>query len=321
MNKILVTRQIPEKFKARLEQYAEVEIWDHHLTPMPREQFLEAAKDKTALLVTLSEQIDETLFHAAPHLKIVANMAVGYDNIDLAAAERHEVIISNTPHVLTETTAELGFALMLATSRRIVEAEKYVQEGKWESWGPYLLAGKDIYRSKVGIFGMGEIGRAFARRLKGFNADILYHNRSRNAKAESELGAFYTSFETLIKESDFIISTAPSTPETQNVFNHEAFKKMRKDAIFINIGRGDLVVEEDLVDAIENGEIAGAGLDVVRDEPIRMDHPLLKYANVIITPHIGSASVLTRDQMIQTCVLNIEDVFNDRVARNQVVHK
>ncbi|ALN75916.1 MULTISPECIES: 2-hydroxyacid dehydrogenase [Staphylococcus] len=318
MNKILVTRQIPEKFKARLEQYAEVEMWDHHLTPMPRTQFLEAAKDKTALLVTLSEQIDETLFQAAPHLKIVANMAVGYDNIDLAATERHEVVVTNTPHVLTETTAELGFALMLATSRRIVEAEKYVQDGKWESWGPYLLAGKDIYRSKVGIYGMGEIGRAFARRLKGFNADILYHNRSRNAKAEHELGAFYTSFETLVKESDFIISTAPSTPETQNKFNYDVFKMMRNDAIFINIGRGDLVVEEDLIRALEEQEIAGAGLDVVRNEPIQMDHPLLKFPNVIITPHIGSASILTRDQMIQACILNIEDVFNGCEARNKI---
>lgn len=321
MNKILVTRQIPEKFKARLEQYSEVEMWDHHLTPMPREKFLEAAKDKTALLVTLSEKVDEALFQAAPNLKVVANMAVGYDNIDLVAAEQHDVVISNTPHVLTETTAELGFALMMATSRRIVEAEKYVQGGHWESWGPYLLAGKDIYRSKVGIFGMGEIGRAFARRLKGFNADILYHNRSRNTKAEKDLGAFYTSFETLVKESDFIISTAPSTPETQNTFNKDVFKAMRNDAIFINIGRGDVVVEEDLVAAIENGDIAGAGLDVVRDEPIRMDHPLLKFPNVIVTPHIGSATVLTRDQMIQTCVLNIEDVFNGRTARNQVTVK
>lgn len=318
MNKILVTRQIPEKFKTRLERQSEVEMWDHHLTPMPRDQFIQSAKDKTALLVTLSEQIDEKLFQAAPHLKVVANMAVGYDNIDLAAAERHGVVVTNTPHVLTETTAELGFALMLATSRRIVEAEKYVQDGKWESWGPYLLAGKDIYRSKVGIFGMGEIGRAFARRLNGFNADILYHNRSKNLKAESELGAFYTSFETLIKESDFIISTAPSTPETQNTFNRDVFKNMRNDAIFINIGRGDLVVEEDLIEAIENKEIAGAGLDVVRDEPIRTDHPLLKYPNVIVTPHIGSASILTRDQMIQTCVLNIEDVFHSKTARNQV---
>lgn len=132
------------------------------------------------------------------------------------------------------------------------------------------------------------------------------------------MGAFYTSFETLIKESDFIISTAPSTPETQNTFNRDVFKNMRNDAIFINIGRGDLVVEEDLIEAIENKEIAGAGLDVVRDEPIRRDHPLLKYPNVIVTPHIGSASILTRDQMIQTCVLNIEDVFHGKTARNQV---
>ncbi|HEC2186030.1 TPA: D-glycerate dehydrogenase [Staphylococcus delphini] len=318
MEKILVTRRIPQKFVERFETLGEVEMWDHELTPMPREKFLAAVQDKTAILVTLSEKIDATLFEAAPNLKIVANMAVGYDNIDLQVAAQHEVEISNTPHVLAETTAELGFALMMATSRRIVEAEKYVQDGKWESWGPYLLAGKDIYHSKVGIFGMGEIGRAFARRLKGFHADILYHNRSRNIQAEQELGAFYTSFDQLIKESDFIICTAPSTPETQNKFNKEVFKNMRNDAIFINIGRGDLVVEEDLVEAIEAGEIAGCGLDVVRDEPIRTDHPLLQYPNVIVTPHIGSATVLTRDQMIQTCLLNIKDVLEGQKPRNQV---
>ncbi|REI01271.1 NAD(P)-dependent oxidoreductase, partial [Staphylococcus felis] len=211
-----------------------------------------------------------------------------------------------------------GFSLMLAISRRIVEAEKYVQEGKWESWGPYLLAGKDIYHSKVGIFGMGEIGKAFARRLKGFNADILYHNRSQQTKAEHELGAFYTSFDTLIKESDFVVCTAPSTPETQNTFNKDVFKKMRNDAFFINIGRGDLVVEEDLIEALEQGEIAGCALDVVRNEPIRADHPLLKMPNVIVTPHIGSASVLTRDQMIQTCLLNVLDVINGDKPRNKV---
>ncbi|ARJ51376.1 2-hydroxyacid dehydrogenase [Staphylococcus lutrae] len=318
MEKILVTRRIPQKFIARLETLGEVEMWDDDLTPMPREKFLAAAQDKTALLVTLSEKIDQTLFEHAPHLKIVANMAVGYDNIDVQAAAQHHVQISNTPHVLSETTAELGFALMMAASRRIVEAEKYVQDGQWKSWGPYLLAGKDIYNSKVGIFGMGEIGRAFARRLKGFHADILYHNRSRNMKAENELGAFYTSFEQLIKESDFVICTAPSTPETQNMFDKEVFKKMRNDAIFVNIGRGDLVVEEDLIEAIATGEIAGCGLDVVRDEPIRMDHPLLQYPNVIVTPHIGSATVLTRDQMIQTCLLNIKDVLEGQSPRNAV---
>lgn len=321
MEKILVTRRIPEKFKQRLELIGEVEMWDHHLTPMPREQFMEAAADKTILLITLSEKIDRDLLEQAPNLKIIANMAVGYDNIDLTEAEKRDVVISNTPHVLSETTAELGFTLMMAASRRLSEAIDYVKDGKWESWGPYLLAGKDIYRSKVGIFGMGEIGRALARRLKGFNADILYHNRSRNTKAENELGAFYTSFETLVRESDFIVCTAPSTPDTRDKFNKEVFKMMRNDAIFVNIGRGDIVVEEDLVEALQTGEIAGCALDVVRDEPIRMDHPLLTLPNAIVTPHIGSATVLTRDQMIQTCVLNIEDVVQGKPARNQVFMK
>ena len=314
MSKIVVTRQIPQKFIAQLEEIAEVEVWNEEFIPMPREKFLLSIKDATACFVTLSEKIDETCLNEAPNLKVVANMAVGFDNIDIDVAKQKGVTVTNTPEVLTETTAELGFTLMLATARRIVEAEQYIQEGQWKSWGPYLLSGKDVYGSTVGIFGMGDIGKAFAKRLKGFNTKIFYHNRSRQEATENELGATWVSFDELLEESDFVVCTAPLTDETKHKFNASAFEKMKSDSIFINIGRGAIVNEEDLVNALNKGQLLACGLDVLEQEPIAMDHPLLKMPNAVILPHIGSASENTRNNMIQLCVDNIKAVLNDKPA-------
>lgn len=313
MNKILITRKIPQKFIEQLEQIGDVVMWDKELTPMPRETFLSEVKDATACFITLSESVDEEVLTEASDLKIIANMAVGYDNIDVVRANDHDITVTNTPDVLTETTAELGFTLMLTVARRIVEAERYVQEGQWQSWGPYLLSGKDVHGSTVGIYGMGGIGRAFARRLKGFNTRILYHNRTQNPEAEKELDATYVSFETLLKESDFVICTAPLTPQTENQFDSKAFNLMKNDAIFINIGRGAIVDETALVEALRNHTILGCGLDVLRQEPIDVNHPLLKLDNAVIVPHIGSASRLTRDRMVQLCVNNILAVLNHQL--------
>lgn len=313
MNKILITRKIPQKFIEQLEQIGDVVMWDKELTPMPRETFLSEVKDATACFITLSESVDEEVLTEASDLKIIANMAVGYDNIDVVRANDHDITVTNTPDVLTETTAELGFTLMLTVARRIIEAERYVQEGQWQSWGPYLLSGKDVHGSTVGIYGMGGIGRAFARRLKGFNTRILYHNRTQNPEAEKELDATYVSFETLLKESDFVICTAPLTPQTENQFDSKAFNLMKNDAIFINIGRGAIVDETALVEALRNHTILGFGLDVLRQEPIDVNHPLLKLDNAVIVPHIGSASRLTRDRMVQLCVNNILAVLNHQL--------
>ena len=227
-------------------------------------------------------------------------MAVGFDNIDIDVAKQKGVTVTNTPEVLTETTAELGFTLMLATARRIVEAEQYIQEGQWKSWGPYLLSGKDVYGSTVGIF--------------GFNTKILYHNRSRQEATENELGATWVSFDELLEKSDFVVCTAPLTDETKHKFNASAFEKMKSDSIFINIGRGAIVNEEDLVNALNKGQLLACGLDVLEQEPIDMDHPLLKMPNAVILPHIGSASENTRNNMIQLCVDNIKAVLNNKSA-------
>ncbi|KRG09050.1 2-hydroxyacid dehydrogenase [Staphylococcus sp. NAM3COL9] len=318
MNKIVVSRKIPKSFIEQLETLADVEVWNESYTPMPRDKFLASLKDATACLITLSEKIDEEVIEAAPHLKVIANMAVGFDNIDVQLVQSKGIVVTNTPGVLTETTAELGFTLMLTVARRIVEAEQYVQRGEWQSWGPYLLAGKDLYNAKVGIYGMGDIGKAFARRLKGFNANILYHNRSRHKDAEEALGALYVPFDTLLEHSDFIICTAPLTEDTRNKFNTAAFKKMKNDAIFINIGRGAVVDEQALVNALQDGEIAACGLDVLRQEPIDMTHPLLSMKNAVILPHIGSASVVTRNRMIQLCVDNIRLVLSHKNAKTPI---
>ena len=319
MQKIVVSRKIPQKFIKQLEDIGEVEVWDASLTPMPREKFLTALKDATACFVTLSETMDEEVIEAAPNLKVIANMAVGYDNIDVDLMQSKGIVVTNTPSVLTETTAELGFTLMLSVARRVVEAETYVQNGEWQSWGPYLFAGKDLYHANVGIYGMGDIGKAFARRLKGFNTNIMYHNRTRHKDDEEALGALYVSFETLLKESDFVICTVPLTPETRDKFDDNAFKMMKNDAIFINIGRGAVVDEEALVKALQNGEIKACGLDVLREEPIDMNHPLLSMDNATILPHIGSASVITRDRMIQLCIDNIKLVLSENEPKTPVV--
>lgn len=318
MNKIVVSRKIPKSFIEQLETLADVEVWNESYTPMPRDKFLASLKDATACLITLSEKIDEEVIEAAPHLKVIANMAVGFDNIDVQLVQSKGVVVTNTPGVLTETTAELGFTLMLTVARRIVEAEQYVQRGEWQSWGPYLLAGKDLYNAKVGIYGMGDIGKAFARRLKGFNANIMYHNRSRHKDAEEALGALYVPFNTMLEHSDFIICTAPLTEDTRNKFDTAAFKKMKNDAIFINIGRGAVVDEQALVNALQDGEIGACGLDVLRQEPIDMTHPLLSMKNAVILPHIGSASVVTRNRMIQLCVDNIRLVLSHKQAKTPI---
>lgn len=318
MNKIVVSRKIPKSFIEQLETLADVEVWNESYTPMPRDKFLASLNDATACLITLSEKIDEEVIEAAPHLKVIANMAVGFDNIDVQLVQSKGIVVTNTPGVLTETTAELGFTLMLTVARRIVEAEQYVQRGEWQSWGPYLLAGKDLYNAKVGIYGMGDIGKAFARRLKGFNANIMYHNRSRHKDAEEALGALYVPFDTMLEHSDFIICTAPLTEYTRNKFDTAAFKKMKNDAIFINIGRGAVVDEQALVNALQDGEIGACGLDVLRQEPIDMTHPLLSMKNAVILPHIGSASVVTRNRMIQLCVDNIRLVLSHKQAKTPI---
>lgn len=306
---IFITRKLPEDvIKGLFEDY-EVGMWDMEDVPVPRDVLLNEARKANALLTMLSDSIDSEVLSVGKGLKVVANLAVGYDNIDIETANKNGIAICNTPDVLTDTTADLTFSLLLATARRIVEAAEYVKNDQWNSWSPLLLAGHDVHHKTLGIVGMGKIGETVARRATGFEMDILYFNRTRKLDAERELGVQFTPFEDLVKKSDFIVCLTPLTEETKNLFTREVFQKMKTSAIFVNASRGPVVDEKALHQALVNGEIAGAGLDVFEKEPIRSTHPLLQLPNVVAIPHIGSSSVETRMTMMKLCLDNIKAVL------------
>ncbi|WP_068672797.1 D-glycerate dehydrogenase [Oceanobacillus sp. Castelsardo] len=316
--KIYITRKIPRELVKSYEDQYDIRMWEKEEEPVPREILLKETQHADGILCMLSEKIDKELLSSAPHLKVVANLAVGFDNIDLDAAKKRGIIITNTPDVLSETTADLGFALLMTTARRVVEANDYIKTGQWKNWAPFLLAGTDIHHKTIGIVGMGRIGEAIAKRAKGFGMEILYHNRSRKEEAEKELGASYVSFDELLRSSDYVVSVIPLTDETTELFNKDSFRKMKQSSIFINISRGGVVNEEALVDALKNKVIAAAGLDVFANEPINSKHPLLGLNNVVCLPHIGSSSTETRTKMIQLCFENVDGVIQGRGAKTPV---
>lgn len=315
---IFITRKLPEETILELTEKFDVKMWEQEDFPAPREVLLAEAKKASGIITMLSDKVDEELLSAGENLKVIANLAVGFDNIDLKAATERGIIVTNTPDVLTETTADLTFALLMATARRIVEAANYIKDGKWEGWSPYLLAGHDVYGKTIGIVGMGKIGEAVARRAKGFGMEILYHNRSRKPEAEKETGAVYRSFEDLVSTADYVVSLAPLTDETRNLFTADVFAKMKKSAIFINAGRGPVVDEQALYHALQKKEIAAAGLDVFEKEPIPTNHPLLELPNVTAIPHIGSASTDTRTAMIKLCCTNVKAVLTGGSSKSIV---
>lgn len=315
---IYITRKLPESVIEPLMDEFEVDMWNREDAPVPRDILLEKAEKASALLTMLSDKIDRELLQNADSLRIVSNLAVGYDNIDLKAANEKGVTITNTPDVLTETTADLTFALLLAVARRIVEADRYIKEGKWKSWSPLLLAGADIHHKTMGIVGMGSIGEAVAKRAKGFNMNVLYYNRSRKHEAETSIGVQYALLDELLSQSDFVVILAPLNPETEGMFQGNQFKKMKKTAILINAARGPIVNEEELIQALKRGDIAGAGLDVFETEPISEDHPLLAFDQVVALPHIGSSSEDTRYNMMTLCVENIQAVLKGDLPKTAV---
>ena len=306
---IYITRKLPESLLQSYKEYFEFHMWKEEESSVPREILLKESKTADGLLCMVSDAIDAHYLTQNSQLKIVANNAVGYDNIDLQTAKKNEITVTNTPDVLTETTADLTFALLMATSRRLIEANQVIRDNQWKNWSPYFLAGTDIYNKTIGIVGMGRIGTAVARRAKGFGMRILYHNRRKNPEIEKELQATYVDFRTLLTESDFVVSLVPLTKETKHLFNKNAFHQMKQEAIFINVSRGAVVQEDDLFEALNKGVIRAAGLDVFETEPITADHPYVSLDNVICLPHIGSASEETRTKMIQLCLDNIYQYF------------
>ena len=313
-----MTRKCTEQQLQPLYDFADVEMWHEEEIPCPRELLLEKARSADGLLTMLSDTIDKQLLDEAKQLKVVANLAVGYDNIDLQYADQKGIVICNTPDVLTDTTADLTFGLLLSTARRLLEAADYVKSDQWKSWGPLLLAGYDVHHKTIGIVGMGKIGQAVAKRATGFEMNILYHNRTKNKEAEKTLGARYCSFDELLKTADYVVCLTPLTEETRGLFNKDSFEKMKKTAIFINAGRGAVVNEQDLYEALSAKQIAGAGLDVFLQEPIEASHPLVTLDSVVALPHIGSASYETRYTMMNLCAENIVAVLKGSLPKTRV---
>lgn len=299
IQKIYVTRQVPQRGIDRLFQSGlplDIEIWQGNLPP-DRESLLKKVRGIGGLYCLLTERIDAELLDAAgPQLRVISQMAVGVDNIDLAACATRGIPVGHTPGVLTEATADLTLALMLGTARRIVQAAEAVKAGKWRTWEPMGYTGPDLYGSTVGLIGMGRIGLAVARRLQGFNVRLLYHNRSESSDGAA-VGAERVGLDQLLAESDFVSLHTPLTPETHHLINQTRLAQMKPTATLINTARGGVVDQAALIAALEEGTIAYAGLDVTTPEPIPVDSRLLQLPNATVLPHIGSASVATREKM------------------------
>jgi glyoxylate reductase len=267
----------------------------------------------------VSDRFDAVTIAALPRLAVISNFAVGLDNIDLSAATRAGVAVGHTPGVLSETTADLAFALILAVARRVAEGDRYVRAGRWRTWTPRLMLGRDVWGATLGIIGWGAIGQAVARRAAGFGMRIFYaaHRSSRGSSmtAATPPTAEETELTRLLAESDFISVNVPLTPATRHLIGAREFAAMKRDAIVVNTARGGVIDQEALITALRLERIAGAGLDVTEIEPIGADHPLLQFSNVVITPHIGSASHATRLRMAELTVNNILDVFAGGLPR------
>lgn len=313
--KVLITREIPEAGLRPLDGF---EITVLSEGPPERATLLEAARGINGVLCTLTEKMDAEFMDAAGDgLKAIANMAVGFDNVDLEAAKERGVVVTNTPEVLSETTADTAFMLLLAAARRLGEGERIVRSGEWEAWGPKMLLGPDVWGKRLGIMGFGRIGQAVARRAKGFSMEVLYTGRSRREEAEEELGAQYLELDELLETCDFISVHTPLTEETRHLIGAEELRKMKPEAVIVNTSRGAVIDEAALADALESGRIFAAGLDVYEEEP-KVHPKLLELENVVLAPHIGSASLETRNKMAATAGEDLRAVLRGEQPRNPV---
>lgn len=316
MKKVYVTREIPDEAIELLKKHFEVEV-NYEDRSLTREELIEKIKDADGVLCTLVDMIDREVMDKAAGVKIYANYAVGYNNIDIKEAHERDIIVTNTPGVLTDTTADLAWALLFAAARRVVEADKFARAGLYKEWAPTLLLGQDITGKTLGILGAGRIGKAFAKKSTGFDMKILYHNRSRDEEFERKYGAEWVDKDRLFRESDFISIHLPLTKDTLHMVGEAEFNIMKKTAILINTARGPIVDEKALVNALKTGRIWGAGLDVFEREP-EIEEGLKELDNAVILPHIGSASVETRTKMALMAAENIVAVLNGEKPVNPV---
>ncbi|QCJ44484.1 D-glycerate dehydrogenase [Bacillus sp. S3] len=320
-SKVYITRKLPAEIVDKLSSHFYVRMWQEEDVPVPRDVLLKEIEDVDGLFCLLTETIDEEVLTKAPSLKVISTLAVGYNHIDIQAAARKGIVVTNTPGVLTETTADLTFTLLMAAARRVVESSDYLRNGDWKTWSPMQLTGQDIYGATIGIIGLGRIGEALVKRAKGFDMNVLYYNRTRKPEKEQELGIHYATLAELLQQSDYVCLLLPYSTEVHHLIGEKELALMKRNAILVNTARGGIVDEVALYHALKDGQIWAAGLDVFEQEPVPVDHPLLTLPNVVTLPHIGSASIQTRTNMANLAADNLVSVLNGNKPLTPVISK
>ncbi|KUO94607.1 2-hydroxyacid dehydrogenase [Ferroacidibacillus organovorans] len=303
--KLFVTRQLPRDVCDAVPADVSLAMYEHEKQAIPREELLARVAGARGIVTMLTERIDEEVMNAAgPQLAVISTMSVGFEHIDRGAAAQRGIVVCHTPDVLTETTADLVFALLLATARQLPQAERALREGQWGTWQPFQFLGTDVHGKTIGLLGMGGIAQAVARRARGFGMRILYWSRSRKSDVEETLGVTYSDLTTLLQASDFVVPLLPGGDATRHLIDQHALSRMKRNAMLINASRGSVVDEDALLQALQTRAIAGAGLDVFAREPIALTHPLLREERVVLLPHIGSATLETRTSMARRALEN-----------------
>ena len=308
---VYVTRALPSRALSLLTEKFDVEVWPEYAPP-PKEVLKEKAEDAEALITMLTDKLDRDIFDVASKLKIVAQVAVGFDNINLQEATKRGIYVTNTPDVLTEATADFAWTLLMAVARRVVEADRYVRSGQWTvAWHPNMMTGRDVNGATIGIVGAGRIGQAMVQRARGFNMKILYYNPSPRPELDAT-GAIRVELDDLLRQSDFVSLHVPLTKQTTHLINDEKLRLMKASAYLINTSRGPVIDEKALYEALKAGKIAGAGLDVFEQEPTPKNNQLLKLDNVVVASHISSASIETRAKMAELAAQNLLAFFTGK---------
>ena len=314
---VYVTRRILDPAIPMISKDCNVIVANHRGRPPTRSELLKAVRNKDAILCTLSDKIDAKVMDAAgSNLKVISSYSTGVDHIDIEEATRRGIYVTFTGDILTEATADLAFALILAVSRQVIQGHELVVHKQWKyGWDPHLLLGSDVHGATIGILGLGRIGAAVARRAKGFEMNIIYHNRhSRNFQSEEQVGAKHVAMEELLEESDFLSLHCSLNSESHHIIDKSNLRRMKKDSYVINSARGQIINETDLIKALKQRWIAGAGLDVFEKEPPSPNNQLLRMKNVVLLPHIGSATFLTRTRMAEVAAKNLLNILNQKSA-------
>lgn len=315
--KVFISQPVSKNVEQYIAKHCEYTLWRKN-EKISKSELLAEASGCHGILGA-GTAMNREMLEQLPQLRAVSAISVGYNHMDIPAYLDHNVIVTHTPYVLDDTVADLVISLMLATARRIPELDQHVKKGEWEKGSDHRLFGLDVHHKLLGIIGMGRIGEAVAKRAKwGFDMDVIYYNRNRNQQAEDKLGVVYSDLEPLLEQSDFVVLMVPLTPKTENLIGRKEFQSMKKTAIFINASRGQTVDERALVEALQNGEIYGAGLDVYQQEPIEKDHPLLKLPNAVTLPHIGSATAETRERMAMTAAESLVKVLHGEMPHTVI---